>query len=208
MLREIHVWKVFNLTPLLQNREPLPEEVQAVIGKGKAARPLTPLEDALLGLYVNAEGKYYHPAIGFKRAMECACKNETITELQPNGKPKQFKAVSVVNPNVWPAEEEFVLMDPATMNGKREKAKPLSKRDMLVDSRRAGEYHAMVHRAKWKAWGGYLPLWLDVTSIMPETLSEVLERAGLWGIRSGRLNNIKGKWGGLGMGQFHVELIE
>ncbi len=225
---EIVQFNLFGLRPLMQNAIDLDTmEAEAAAAAATTKRqskppPKSPLEEARSKLHVTEDGLYFHPGLAFWGAMTLACVGVKI---------KGVAATSVLPPGVEPAEEEVILVDPATLNSKT--PKPLGKNDWFVDRRAIQTSKGMiiVRRPKFKVWGARLTLEVDRDTIPgPDSrteptdkhpdgqpiadatgvLTQILNMAGRMGVGSGRLHReIKGTssiWKGILMGKFRAEL--
>ncbi len=218
-----HTWKITGTSPLLQSN---PDVMWATVPdsemKTGGKRPLYPgdseaFKQATKGLYVNDDGDLYHPMAAFMHSLWDACPKRVFGKVA---------ALSVIVMAVRTVEEEFLLYDPESLDGK--KPDKLTKQ-WLVDKRRGWnkikDVVIVCIRPKWKSWGGFLTLAIETSitdaikgkdkkSVFPEALTELLNVAGaLFGVGVGRYrkNGTKGvgmgdKWGGMGTGRFRAEL--
>jgi hypothetical protein len=215
-------WKIIGERPLFQSNPASmwaePEEE----GKTKRAakQPLyagkaKAFQVAESQLYVNEDGRYFHPCIAFYKCLEKACAKRNLD---------RSSALSIVVNAVRTTEEEFVLLDPDTLDSK--KPKPLPKKVWLVDKRRAVNHNKgdgvgiVAIRPKWIVWGGLLTLEVDADFfVAPKSselklvgLTELLNIGGhIFGVGVGRrrlytIRNRQEIWSDMGMGRFSAVL--
>ena len=207
---ELVNFRIYGLRPLLQNRyfdidEPEADPDKVMVRKKQT---LTGHALAVKQLYTTDGGKtFYHPGIAFWRSL--------FTGM--TGKQIAGKAVTtVVSVAVSHVEDEFLLLDPETLDAKR--PKPLTAKRWVVDKRTVVNSNKKpparipAFRPKWTKWGGILTLECDMDVFKSRqtlgVLAEVLCIAGRYGVGAGRIRELgKGVWGGLGLGKFRAELI-
>lgn len=203
MQYELVSWKIFGVRPLLQNRawNLVRKDPGKVAGKS-TAKTMSAFEEAEKQLYTSDEGKtFFHPGIAFWRALFVGVAGKQVGGMAVS------TAVSVA---VAHLEDEFLLMDPETLGGK--KPKPLTAKRWVVDERPVYNEHAkariVASRPKWTQWGGILTLEVDVEVFKNlEVLTELHNIVGRYGIGAGRIRKNGTAWGGLGLGKYRAELI-
>ena len=208
---ELVTWRIIGTRPLIQNRYDIPPDpVREADGEIKVAArkryvPKPRYEEAVKQLYVS-DGRYFHPATAFWKSMIAAGEGRKF---------KSTRAPDVIARAVQVCEEEFWLLDPATLDAK--KPRPLGSKDWIVDCRSAVNYNCKpparipVARPKWKSWGGLLTLEIERDFFSDlNVLTEVLMIAGRFGIGAGRIRREeRGKqqvWSGCNCGKFVAEL--
>ena len=208
---ELVTWRIIGTRPLIQNRYDVgADPVRGDDGELKVAArkryvPKPRYEEAAKQLY-ESEGRFYHPAGAFWKAMIAAGVGRKF---------KSIRADDVIARAVQVCEEEFWLLDPDTLDAK--KPRPLRKEDWTVDCRPAVNYNCKpparipVARPKWRKWGGLLTLEVERDFFGDLTvLTDVLMIAGRFGIGAGRIRKEeRGKqmvWSGLNCGKFVAEL--
>lgn len=163
-------------------------------------------------LYINAEGRNYHPGMSFYKCLQKACAGRVL------GRTPALKPIVQA---VSPVEEEFLLLDPATLDAKKPKA--IDPKSWLVDKRLARNHNknretggvaVVVIRPKWPIWGGLLTFEVDADLFKNyEGLTELLNMAGhIFGIGVGRrrlfgIRNRQEIWSDMGMGRFSAVLV-
>jgi hypothetical protein len=201
---EMVTWKIVGTKPLMTNNPQGVPPREPGMGKKRAAKEtLAPLEEATQKLY-RENGRIYVPTRMFWKAMILACPNINFGDKASSG---------IVPKAVEPAEEEFWLCDPDTLGKK--KIRYLGEKDWMIDSRAAinklgkAPIAVIVHRPKFRKWGGLLTLEVDRDRI-PEKfdsqLTVILNEAGAFGIGSGRKHKEGSEWFSIGMGKFVAEL--
>ncbi len=204
MKLELVSWNIRGTRALIQSNPAVMSRNEASgdkISTTKKTETKTAYDEAKAQLYINDEGQFYHPSLAFWKALFIAA---------PNRKFSKTAASTVVAQGVAVVEEEFILLDPDSLNDR--KPKPLTEKDWVHDLRRAVNKKAgglIVSRPKWRKWGGILTLEIDrefISNLAPFT--ELLNIAGRFGIGVGRIKPCEGKggWGGMNLGKFAAEL--
>jgi len=213
-------WKITGERPLFQSNPSSmwsePDEDDKTKPAGKA--PMYPgkvkaFTIAESQLYVNADGQHYHPGMAFYKCLQKACVKRTLG---------RSAALGVVVATVRCIEDEFLLLDPVTLDSKQPKA--VKKDAWLVDKRRAinanknkdtGGVAVVAIRPKWPVWGGLLTLEVDADLYKGyEGLTELLNIGGhIFGIGVGRrrlsgIRRMQEVWSDMGMGRFSAELLK
>ena len=200
-------WNIVGTRPLMQSNYrlvmPMATGTGSKVTSTRSKAREEPFEEAKKQLYTSEDGTYFfHPGLAFYRAMMDTCTGRVIGGVA---------ASSLLPKSVLPVDDEFVLCDPKTLNGK---PKPLPSDGWQMDSRRVVNEKAgalIVHRPKWPVWGGVISFEVD-EDFIPEkhiwSLTDVLNIAGRYGIGTGRMqqNPKTKKWGGLAIGKFTAEL--
>ena len=217
-------WKIVGERPLFQSNpasmwaEPDDEDKTTRAAKAPMYPGRAKAFDIAKGqLYVNSEGRHYHPGMAFYKCLQKACVKRTLD---------RSTALGIVVAAVRPIEDEFLLLDPATLASKNPKAiKPDS---WLVDKRRAinhnknkdtGGVAVVAIRPKWQLWGGLLTLEIDADFFSKGNemrlggLTELLNIGGhIFGIGVGRrrlmgIRRMQEIWSDMGAGRFSAELL-
>jgi len=203
---QLVTWKIVGIKPLIQGNphgmwKP-PEEDDGELKKTERKKSLrnSDSEDfqAAKGqLYVNEDGAHYHPAIAFWQGLLMACDGRKL------GAPS---ALSVVTQAVALIEEEFILYDPATLDGN--KPQLLKGDEWQIDYRRAvnhnkekseGGVGVVAIRPKFKSWGGFLALEVD---------ADFFTRGGVFNVEGlTALLNVAGHYYGVGVGRMRVKAM-
>ena len=206
MQLELKTWMIEGKRPLMQDSDESMKrrEPSGDLGGRTRTKVLSVHDEAASHLYHNEDGLCFHPAMAFWKALLSASPNRILGSLA---------ASTVVGTAVRPAEEEFILYDPATLNGKG-KPKPLTEKDWVADVRGAVNHNCKpparikVARPKWRKWGGLLVLEIDWDLFGNlNGLTDLLNIAGRFGIGAGRIDKVGPVWGGINMGQFMATLI-
>lgn len=217
--------RIVGQKPLIQSNPhemwapPPPEDttVKKAKRKGGSLRG-TDSEDFLTAqkqLYVDDDGRWYHPAQAFWNVLLMACDGRNIGSTN---------ALTIITRCVHLPEENFLLYDPTTLSDKEPKL--VEGTEWQIDYRRAvnhntnkgqGGVGVVAIRPKWKAWGGLLPIEIDVEPFGKtedfDFLPNLLTVGGLlYGVGVGR-RRVKAEkfqkpvWSGFGSGKFKAELI-
>jgi len=216
---EIVQWKITGETPLFQGNpasmwaEPDPEENKGA--KSYRKKPMyagmsEAAKTAAEQLYIDENGKPYHPCMGFYKALLKACVGRTLGRTP---------ALQAVIQGVRIVDERFTLCDPKGM-----KPLPAKMPAWISDTRRAinhnknketGGVAVVAIRPKWRVWGGVLRLEIDKDIFGSLVgLTELLNIAGhMFGVGVGRrrlrgMQRQKELWSDMGMGRFSAELME
>ncbi len=217
---EVVTWKIVGIKPLLQSNphvmwigqeQPDDEKLKPTRRKTLVGTDSENFALCKRQLYVNDDGLHYHPGMAFWHAITSAC---------PLRKIGHTAALTVVTMAVTLIEDEFILYDPTTLDSK--KPKPLKGNEWQIDKRRAinhnknatqGGVGVVAVRPKWKSWGGFLSLEVDMEIVRNlDFLTELMNigghnfGAGVGRIRLQGTENRQPKWGGLGTGKFTAEL--
>ncbi len=172
-------------------------------------------ETAKAQLYVDDEGRYYHPCEMFWAGMMLACAGRKLGSLH---------ALDAIVQAVTTVDENFLLYRLDTLNSKAPK---LMKGDeWQIDYRRAvnhnkekseGGVAVVAIRPKWKHWGGFLKLEVDMELFTEEGVKEgvtgLLNIAGhQYGGGVGRrrikaMVRMKPVWSGFGAGKYSAEFV-
>jgi hypothetical protein len=208
MAIDLVTWKIRGLKPLMQNswRSMLDEddEPTSTTARRRGPKVRSPrFEEAKSKLWQTENGRYFHAARAFWAALVGTCPGTSIGKTA---------ASSLIPKAVDIAEEEFILLDPDTLDAK--KPRPLSDSDWVVDTRpavNAQKGAILVSRPKWKRWGGLLVLEVNrdvIPAKYDDVITQLLNNAGLLGVGSGRTWKKPGtsQWYSLGMGKFTAEL--
>lgn len=204
MKMRVWTWNIISVTPLVQSSpesmwiEPPAEDGQAKPRGKKRGLVGTESESFALAkrqLYLNKEGKPFHPVSAFLDCLVMACEGRSFGKTP--ALVAVMQAVSLV-------DEEFMLYDPATLDAKTPRGLDPTKWQM--DKRRGINWNKSVSsggvavvciRPKWKSWGGFLSLNVDM-----ELMSEDHVREGLTG-----LVNIGGHMFGVGVGRRRIKAV-
>ena len=197
---ELVTFKIRGIRPLMQSNAMTTmsrDEAQEGIGTKVKKSQKAAKDEAAQQLYQSKDGKFYHPAMSFWKA---------VIAIAPNRKLGRLAVTSIWPQAVSITEEEFWLMDPDSLNGK--KPQPLKEKDWVYELRRipAG---ILVSRPKWRKWGGLLTLEIDRDYVNAlQDIADLLSVGGRLGIGAGRMRigEKTKQWGGLNMGKFVAEL--
>ncbi len=174
-------------------------------------------------LYVNEDGQCFHPAKGFWDNLLMACDGRKLG---------QSGALLHITRSVTQVEEDFVLYDPTTLMDEKTARAYVPTDKWQIDFRRVVNHNAkqaeggvstVAIRPKWKIWGGYLTLEVDMdffpqpknTTTLTDALNGLTGLLNVGGHYFGVAvcrNRIKAVvrqqavWSGLGMGRYSVEL--
>jgi len=203
-------WKITGIKPLIQSNPHgmwKPPEVDdgelKKTGRKKSLRSSNSedFQAAKGQLYINEDGAHYHPAIAFWQGLLMACDGRKL------GTPS---ALSVITQAVALIEEEFILYDPATLDGKNPQL--LKGDEWQIDYRRAVNHNkdaanggvcVVAIRPKFKRWGGLLTLEVDADFFTRKVGGEeVFDAEGLTG-----LLNVAGHYYGAGVGRMRVKAM-
>ena len=215
-------WKIVGIKPLIQSN---PHEMwkdengddgdEVVVSKGRKALRGTDQQNFTLcqkQLYINEEGKHYHPAVGFMKNLEMACDQRQLGKKN---------ALTIVSSAVALVDHEFFLYDPTTLGAKVSKL--VEGNEWQIDYRRAvnhnknktdGGVGVVAIRPKWKQWGGFVTLEVDMDFFAGvEGLTELMNVGGhYYGIGVGRkrvkaIVRQKPEWSDMLMGRYSAELM-
>jgi hypothetical protein len=218
---ELITWRIIGIKPLIQSNphvmwldDDSDEDNELSVTKRKKLHG-TKSEDFATcekQLYVNSDGKHYHPEIGFMKGLEMACDQRKVGRQS---------ALTVVSGGAALVEHEFLLYQPDTLS--KPKPKLMTGKEWQIDYRRAvnhnkqtsqGGVGVVAIRPKWKQWGGLLAMEVD-RDFFPQLdiLTELLNVAGhYYGMGVGRkrimaMERQKPKWSDMGMGRYSAELL-
>jgi hypothetical protein len=160
MKMEMVVFNIIGISPLIQNN-PL-----NFIGKTEGDALATKKvykdeEEAALRVYLDADGAFYHPAVGFLRAMIRGVTGKKFGKLA---------ATSLLKGSVFLAEPHAALVD---KNGK-----PLTKYAIDRQPVVVGTARVLRCRPCWNDWCAKVALEIDTAIIRPEQVKEALALGG------------------------------
>ncbi|MCZ6655595.1 MAG: hypothetical protein O7D91_21510 [Planctomycetota bacterium] len=205
---KIVTWRITGTRPLMQsNPMGTMDPNTGTEGKVKSMTKHRdkPFDEAKKYLYKMADSKpdkFYHPGMAFYKSILDVCTGRTVAGV----------AASTTIPRaVMPLDQDFLLCDPETLEEKS--PKPLKNNQWQMDTRRVVNAKVgalIVHRPKWKSWGGLISFEVDMefSKSLPKLLTDLLNIGGRYGIGAGRMmqHPQSKKWGGLGLGKFTAEL--
>jgi len=152
-------FKVTGRFPLLTHN---PAGMQQASKSAKTKKIDTPEDEARKGLYIDGDGNYCLPSIGFRNALLTGLKGKKIGKVG---------AATVIQPAVFNADELTVIRDPETWE-------PL--KDYTVDSRRAMVQRQGIvrNRPRFNQWGCIVTFLIDEDVVSVEQVAEHLNEAG------------------------------